>query len=269
MTKQNHIVYKYRDWGNCYHQSILLNNQLFLASPEDFNDPFDCRINSNFKLLTKEEEDKYINELAIKGFGESEKRGKDFRKVLQDFEKRFSDKKTFQKEANSLLYEYQDESYAIFSCAMKWNNILMWSHYANHHKGFCVGFWAEKMKDTRIFGKLGEVRYSQSYPKIKPRVAKKDDKLIYNSFLETHTKAKDWVYESEYRFMSNHFPKKLTFKDRLISISDDLFAEIILGINISPKDKNEILNICRAKKIRIYQAEKVDFKFKMKRRRLK
>ena len=202
--------------------------------------------------------------MAISGFPEAEKRGLDYAKVLKDFEKKFKDKTTFQKFADTLHYDYQNESYAIFSCSLKWNNILMWSHYANHHTGFCVGLRADKMIDSHLFGKLGEVAYKSKYPQIKPRVARKDKQMMINSFLETHTKAKNWKYEAEYRFMSNHFPEKLSLEDRLITIPNNFFAEVILGINISEKDKMDIKQICDQKNIPVYQAKKKDFKFKIK-----
>lgn len=262
--KQPTIVYKYRDWCNPYHKAILKNNTLYLASPKDFNDPFDCRINSNFSLLDTKEEEEYIKNLAISGFEASEKQGKDFRIVLREFEDRFKDKVAFQKFADSLLYNHQDESYAIFSCSKEWDNIALWAYYANNHKGFCVGFWTQQMMDYGLFGKLGEVVYQSEYPKIKPRVAKKDEQLMINSFIETHTKAEVWGNEHEFRFMTNYFPKVLSEKDRQVKINDSFFAEIILGINISSSDKQELIEICRVKKIPVFQAIKEDFMFRIK-----
>ena len=268
-TSPQKIIYKYRDWKDPYHKVILLKNQLYLASPSDFNDPFDCRINANFSLLSPKESNEYINELAIKGFPESEKRGLDFANVLKDFEERFNDKENFQSDTDSLLFEAQDDHYTIFSCSLDWDSIPMWSHYANNHKGFCIGFWIDKMMNSQMFGKLGEVKYTDEYPPIKPRVAKKDEQMIRNSFLETHTKARDWDFESEYRFMSNHFPKKLTLHDRIKTIPDEFFAEVILGIEISDEDKDEIVRHCNSKEIPVFQAEKKEFEFKIKRMPIK
>ena len=62
MKEKRRIIYKYRDWKDEYHKNILLKNQIYLASPKDLNDPFDCRINANFTLLTPKEEDSYIND---------------------------------------------------------------------------------------------------------------------------------------------------------------------------------------------------------------
>jgi len=34
------IIYKYRTWTCSYHKDTLLNNEVYLAQPKDFNDPF-------------------------------------------------------------------------------------------------------------------------------------------------------------------------------------------------------------------------------------
>lgn len=269
MNQLPKIVYKYRDWTNPFHKRILLENEIYLASPKDFNDPFDCRINQNFGQLTPFEENEYIKDLAIAGFEQAQKDGKDLQKAMEDLELRLKNKPKFQKFADTLLFTDQDKYYGIFSCCKKWNSILMWSHYASNHSGFCVGLFVEKMKNQELFGKLGEVVYETNYPLIKPRVAKKDKQMMINSFIETHTKARCWAHEKEYRFMINKFPIEFTLKNRNKTITDDYFAEVILGISMPDQAKHEIINICKAKRIPVYEAKKVEFKFKMTRKRLK
>ena len=56
------IIYKYRSWNNEFHKDVLLKNQVYMSSPEDFNDPFDCRITKNHHLLnTTEKIGTFIN----------------------------------------------------------------------------------------------------------------------------------------------------------------------------------------------------------------
>ena len=259
------IVYKYRDWKNHFHKRLLLNNEIYLSSPKDFNDPFDCRITENYNLFTPEEEEKYINELLVSGFPKTEAQGLDFREVVKRVEGLLKDKEKLQETIEFERSYYQDHCYAIFSCSKLWNNILMWSHYSNQHTGFCVGFYKDKLLRSGLFGKVGDVVYRTDYPEIKPRVAKKDEQMMINSFLETHSKAKNWKYEKEVRFMANHFPKELSQADRTLTIPDHYFAEVILGINISKEDRNEIIEICTVKGLKVFQAIKVKFKFKINR----
>lgn len=49
--------------------------------------------------------------------------------------------------------------------------------------------------------------------------------------------------------------------ERLIAVPNEVISEVVLGINISTDDKDEIVEICRRKNIPVYQARKVPFKF--------
>ena len=89
------IVYKYRDWKTDLHKRLLLNNEIYLSSPKDFNDPFDCRITENYNLFTPEEEEKYINELLVSGFPKTEAKGLDFNSVIKRVENLISNKRNF------------------------------------------------------------------------------------------------------------------------------------------------------------------------------
>jgi len=265
MKSNPKIIYKYRDWTDTNHKKMLINNELYLASPKSFNDPFDCRIGQNFSLLSRKESDKYITDLAISMFDEVERQGKDMAFVIKDFEKRFADKAEFQIHADNLLFEFQNDCYGIFSCSRRWNSILMWSHYSAKHSGICVGLKWEKMMtliNVNNFGKAGDVSYVNDFPEIKPCIAKLDKAIMEKSFKETHSKAKEWKYEKEYRFMKTN-PDGLTDLDRIVHVSNDFFSEVILGIAISDEHRNEIKKICDSKGIPVYQAKKRKFKFEI------
>ena len=61
------ILYKYRDWSNSDHRHLLTDGELFLSSPKDFNDPFDCRISHDFSLLNTDEKIiDFVNRLISK-----------------------------------------------------------------------------------------------------------------------------------------------------------------------------------------------------------
>ena len=256
-------VYKYREWRNGSHKNLLLYNELYLASPKDFNDPFDCRIPPNFVDLTQKEINDYINDLAISKFEETQERGLDFESVLRNFEERFKNPIELQKYYEELMFKNQDKYYGVLSLSSRWNSILMWSHYSDCHKGFCVGFWEEKLRNSGHFGKGGIVNYDTRFPDIKPKVTKEPKDNIKQTFIRTHTKSEDWTYESEYRLVQNYFPKEPKPFERIININDDVFSEVILGINISESSEKEIVAICRKKTIPVYKAKPKAFLFEI------
>jgi len=112
------IVYKYRNWENISHRNTLIYNEIYLASPKDFNDPFDCRITPNLKSLTPEEEKQYIIDMGIAYYPMAEEQKQDLGKALNNFESRLRDKDKMQKEykkkerlATMTLFEIKLKTY--------------------------------------------------------------------------------------------------------------------------------------------------------------
>jgi len=257
------IVYKYRTWEDKFHKRILTNNELYMASPKLFNDPFDCRIPPDFIHLSENEANQYMTDLFIRHFYVNELAHCDMAETKKKFESRFMNRRKFQKEAEKLKFAIEDESYGILSLCTIWNGILLWSHYANHHRGFCVGFWTEKLANLGTLGRFGPVDYKIKFPSIKPVVPKEETQSLIQAFIQTHTKSINWEYEEEFRFV-NIFEKDRQHL-RTIQFPDDVFAEVILGISISESDKINKMKVCSKKGIPVFQTKKRDFKFRIDR----
>jgi len=262
--KRMNIVYKYRDWNNEFHKKSLLSNEIYLSSPKQLNDPFDCRITPNFKALTKKEKDAYIDELAIEQFDDTIKEGSNFETLFKSLIGRAKNENEFQKEIDKIHFEFQNKHYGVFCTSLRWDSLLMWSHYANCHKGFCIGYNHNKLRNSNYFGKEGPVQYVPVYPKLKPRVAKNDLEAIKRGFIVTHYKSLEWREEEEYRFFKL-YQNEPDLLDRAINIPDDFIVEIILGIDISLGDSMDIIDICKNKSIKVYKAIKKEFEFKIDR----
>ena len=261
------MLYKFRDWGNNEHKKILTKNQIFFAQPSSFNDPFDCHIDENFTILSELEIENYIEEQI------------DFHvlentfDIQQEFRLRIFDLEFLNKKQNE-NFKIQDKHIGVFSCnqdtenQLGWQNILMWSHYANNHKGFCVGFDKEKthnwLKSKHITG--GPVYYDK-YPEIKqvvPIAANKEKTKEY--FKNTiSNKATNWNYENEYRFVKinikNNFEIGLRIKDRIEELTADCYVEVTLGLETSLKHEKKIAKECRKRGILLYKAVKIPFQF--------
>lgn len=88
-----------------------------------------------------------------------------------------------------------------------YNNILMWSHYANEHTGYCFGYSFDdvisKIEHLNNNGLclIGFVNYERRRPRQKsslPYFSYSDLKFYIDS---TFTKFIDWQYEKEFRFV--------------------------------------------------------------------
>lgn len=264
------LVYKYRSWFNPYHLRILTDNELFLSPPNDFNDPFDCRISTNFGLLdNKQKKTDYVKSLIERQMGEILRRSLNPQDEFDRMMLRLDDIETYQREADNIIFQLQNERFGVLSLSAIWNNILMWSHYGDFHKGICVGFHEDKLRDSGLFGRGGIVIYTDDYPELYPGYDSLSDEeaTLQKYFKQTYFKAKDWHYEEEYRLMTT-FPFNPTNQDRTIVIPDDCFAEIILGIEFPIDKERELIQIAKNKGISIYRAIRVPFKFAIDRVKL-
>lgn len=246
------IIYKYRNWTEKYHKDVLRKNELYMPSPKEFNDPFDCRIPNNFTSLNSlDHKQEYANYLVAKHQEALNKGGYTYEAALNKIMSDLEDIKRYQEDHEQILFKQQDEDYAILSMSGRWNSILMWSHYANNHKGYCIGFYESKMRESRIFGWGGPLGYNRNnqYPIITPY-----DNGMDKLFTISHTKSNEWKYEKEYRLSDLLITDNLEIrKSRIRKIPNDFIAEINLGLMISEKDKSDILKWATKKKIKVYQ----------------
>lgn len=148
----------------------------------------------------------------------------------------------------------------VLSLSTIWDNILMWGHYANCHKGFCIGLYEKNLRESNNFGKGGPVIYQDEFPLISPL-----DNILEKSFTQTHFKALNWQYELEFRLTKTYFPEIPTKKDRIVNFKDDSIAEIILGLNISKEDETSLKDIAHERKIKLYKTIMIPNKFKLDR----
>ena len=261
------ILYKYRNWSDDYHRKILTENEIFMASPGSFNDPFDCKIPENYHLLdTHEKIDQIMKYIESKNKDKLSKLTKsDIEKVSNNYKKRFDNLEQVQLEHENHFFQQTNNCYGIFSLSKKWNSLLMWSHYGNNHKGFSIGFNEDKMRESKIFGAGFEVNYSKDFPLRNP--LKKID-VIEASVQQLGHKSIEWKYEEEFRLINLKL-EGLSEKERTIKYPDNFISEINLGVDISKKDKIEIMKICDIKKIKVFELSKEPFKFELKRTQIK
>lgn len=117
---------------------------------------------------------------------------------------------------NDLLHaELFNEKCACRFCSLSKNyrHNLMWSHYANNHRGYCV-----KLSINEEDYDIRKIRYSSQVPNYIQGLTDVKDIL-------TH-KFNDWKYESEYRL----------FQDESEYIYNLNISEIIFGVNVGERE---------------------------------
>ena len=135
------------------------------------------------------------------------------------------------------------------------DNMLMWSYYANGHKGFCLEFDTSE----EPFNKSREVNYVEGLPPFDPSFIlndKRDPEDFIGIFLAT--KNIEWIHEKEWRIFHNESSKLYGYKSRALT-------GIYFGTNIDSTIKEILLTILHSQNpyVRFYQMEKVQNKFKV------
>lgn len=128
-------------------------------------------------------------------------------------------------------------------------NRLMWSHYADSHKGFCIEYDFNSIHDENLYEIPFPVVYSQNriqvpWDMVIEGINKKEK--IFSFFLRSVlTKDKIWEYENEWRILS--------ISTNNSELKMPPISCIYLGASIEKKNRDEIINIAQKYNIAIKQ----------------
>ncbi|MCW0504020.1 DUF2971 domain-containing protein [Aeromonas piscicola] len=108
-------------------------------------------------------------------------------------------------------------------------NLLMWAHYANEHKGMCIGFDPSVLDSLEKYGYNCEsyAYYPEkiNYDNLRVDIHNLPDELFSESIAKKilTTKSDDWIYEKEHRCIV-----PIGWSDSAYLIKDNYKAEIAL-----------------------------------------
>lgn len=124
-------------------------------------------------------------------------------------------------------------------------NLLMWAHYADSHKGCVLEFdgshpWFQTKHGTNqheFLGVLQEVKYSATRPQVSLLELGKEELLV---------KAECWRYENEWRMLLNLSDCNTQECDGkkvvgLFPVAREALVKVYLGVNIDPLDRERFL----------------------------
>ena len=278
MPQKLYKYYSFDDKG--YHLDSFKNNKIWLSNPENFNDPYDCLLSFtgeklfNALIRTRENVVFELFENTNLKFTESEKnqirKAKQPLKKIQEIiiknelsrEYEIIDEKLL----NNIVYETDDshifedlgsiinnihyQGSTVIRCFSEINNsILMWSHYAENHKGFCLEYDFKTLGiNHEINVNLFPVIYRPKLFNIDKHLFNNDNSLNYFSFiLAAIHKSKEWEYEKEWRLI---FPLKNA--EQLYDVPYP--TKVIAGAKITEQNKALIKDVSQENNLPFYQA---------------
>jgi hypothetical protein len=217
-------LYKYRAYS-ARALEMLIRRELYFASPPSLNDPYDCRINIRESLSG-----------AIQRANESGNQ-----KLQQKLERLRKIEHVYQKMDADLA------ELGVLSLAKSADSILMWSHYAENHTGFCAGFqlsekFTTHINDEQIVGAI-DVSYTESNPFIDyfEEIVANDKPPEWEEFwlsllsMGMVAKAKPWQYEQEVRVLRKR-PGSVAFMAAELT-------EIVFGLAMSQHSRETLRKI--------------------------
>jgi hypothetical protein len=144
------------------------------------------------------------------------------------------------------------------------DSLLMWGHYADKHRGFCVEYDLRGLGAEHPFRKfLYPVIYSNELYDLTRWAVKLagPDRLEFNPegpLLGVLHKFDGWKYEEEWRVVS---VTPMVTADENWPVPSP--TAVFLGSKMSPKIKKELLDICEQKKIQAHQMHLAEDSFQL------
>lgn len=167
---------------------------------------------------------------------------------------------------NDLLPKIKElRNKALVSCFSERNDsILMWGHYADKHKGVCIGYKKPEQYFYDIEYSFKRVKFPlyelsciiASYLILDEIPVFNCEEILKKGLKPFLTKSKEWEYEKEVRCLFSLNDKK-KFKNidegRYLYKMPSEVVEIYLGCKVTDEQKNRLLEIIKDKKVKMYQ----------------
>ena len=225
-------LHKYRkindvpiDWT----KNIFAKRELYFASRNQFNDPFDCRSSFEFEGTPAEQDSYFRNVVAARAINWSPTK---IRNEASKLRLKARTDPYFKEKVERGIFNSMNKI-GIFSLSEVNDDILMWSHYSDSHKGYCLEFIDD---NTHFFvSRAQKVIYRKELPVVNPLRDKETERLEKTVL----TKAKNWSYEKEWRLLDfEKGPGIQVFPTRLLK-------GVIFGALMPGEEKQKIKEYCK------------------------
>ena len=217
---------------------------LWLSHPSRFNDPFDCAEAMVHDRPSDVKSDMFydailnLDEVQMMGFARDLVAAED---SAENRDLVSPSDVYFRKQLDAV------NGVACFSELPK--QLLMWSHYADSHKGFCLEFSTEY---SPFSDQLFQVGYDTRMPKVVPSEREFGDVVEIRKFLLI--KAREWRYEKEWRVVSN-------LSNATLDYPPDALKRIFIGAKAKTRTVNALRRSVAGRSVSIVRLKLSNNKF--------
>jgi len=223
-------LYRYRRVSE-FTLDELRQGKVYLAKPDDFNDPFDARLNYEMDVSVEDFRRWFHRAAATEPDSPIEQRLSFFLQGEEILSKSGGQLPAIYKDMIAQAAEAAIErarQRGIMCLSEEADNILLWSHYAVNHTGICIEYDLSSLQGVEPT--LHRVVYTTKFPHLRVSDVLSDNpSQRFDEILST--KHSCWSYEKEWRIITE--PTGERFFGLPVS-------RVILGIRTSDSDKKKV-----------------------------
>lgn len=217
---------------------LLIEGRAWFASPEDFNDPFDCvpiaAVPESSEAI-KAARHILINRM-IASIGDTYDPSEIRDRMNHSMDT--ADPRDLLMTINRSIRSTASEM-GVFCLSESLHETLMWSHYALNHKGIAIGFRVNS--PPRGISPLIRVRYQTNRPIVDAFFSEDFTTDLMDALV---TKADFWSYEHEWRAIKPGMARSY------VNFDSDSIDTIAFGAKCSSEDEAEVRKLLAPKDIR-------------------
>jgi len=156
----------------------------------------------------------------------------------------------------------KSKSWGVYSLSQSYDDELLWAYYADSHRGFCVEYDLEKLKEYKIETEPAvNVEYQDEIPVISSLDVLQMDK--YRNVLQKKlmgTKSKRWKHENEIRI--------ITGQTGLFDYDYRSLKCVYFGYRSDEKFQKDTMRVLKGRGIKYYLMEPQDGTYKLEKKEL-
>lgn len=214
---------------------LLIESKVYMVCPIWFNDPFDCKVRLSSRGVRRYHVEQLVDYTAQRAGLSRKDRQRRKARWLSEWE---SDSTLIDRVLKMTEEIALDTSTHIgmLSLSESPDNILMWSHYADGHRGLCIK--CDVSQFPEVDDKLHKVNYEEEYPRVTEylHAMKHGDNEAAMRLLFTR-KSKHWKYEDEWRYIRFFADGMEEIASQPVSFPLDAITGVIFGCAMRKRDR--------------------------------
>jgi len=235
-------LFHYQRFNPDYTASLLTERKIKLSRPDNFNDPWDCRV--HYQMPPDEMRKKDVIDWITTAHRKHHPEISEAKRARLAFELKSDDarlRQGFEKMERD-FYAVICQRYRVYCLTEKPDCPIMWAHYADSHRGICLEFDSTQSPFTSATG-ITKIRYHEEYPAYNLASSMGGYEALF-------TKSSHWAYEAEWRLIAEErqfaiAPLTVKTDNDFLILPPGVLKSITIGSLASEQTREQIRRIMK------------------------